>query len=164
MDTDTVCRELLKDLYAERIKKLPGQIYLDQWAKSKELDPNEVWDIYSEYLKSDYLADEFSTAEIQLTAKGILEAEGRGIAPGQVAREEQAIRHKILLALNSLQAARGDDAPIDWTDVVQEAGIRETEFQRNYAVLEYEGWIRKVPQRCFEMTRRGKDYLKARKE
>jgi hypothetical protein len=160
MDIQQICEDLLKDLYVNHVTKpMPAQLYLDEWGKSKGLSSDDVWDIYKEYLERHGLASEFTTVEIQLTPLGILEVEGRGIAPRQLITKEEVIRQKILVALNDIRNEKGD-ALVDWTEIVARAGISENEFERNHDVLEHQGLIRNRTIRCWEITLRGTQHLK----
>jgi hypothetical protein len=157
MDNEAIQVTILQSLYRARSENPKGIYNLHALADEAGIEGNALWRNW-EYLKGKGLTQSVTSGGgVELSDWGMLQVERLGIAPEELARENNRVRGKILQALAKALAGAPAYSMVHYTQVLQETGVTENQFHANIGVLEFSGYTEWAAVGFLRLTASGLD-------
>lgn len=113
----------------------PGYSNLHRFAEDNGYDRGSVEDAFDDLNDAGLAEYHAAGGEVIITTLGIMHVEEMGIADADLIIHQEQVRTKMADAMVRLHDEHGRRAHIDWTLLVESAGVEQEDFNFNYRVL-----------------------------
>ena len=130
---------LLTSLYASHFAEGSGRLVLRDWAFRQGLDPDTMLEVAKGLATAGIVRPFMNGMRYGLSPKGVAVIEEQCLADPDSIRIQREFRRHIESIWDKLRTTFGEDATIVITGILRENRIDESQFERNYFLLNLPG-------------------------